>query len=57
MIVQQHAVSMYTSDFHLNASQILTAARTQKAKRVKWLFRLKQHSVKNRDAEQGRSDY
>ena len=57
MVVRRHAVSMRTSDFHLNASQILAAARTLKAERANWLRRLKQRGVGNKDTEQGRSDY
>ncbi len=54
MVVRRHAVSMRTSDFHLNASQILKAAR---AERNKWLGKLKRRGVGSSGAEQGSSDY
>lgn len=57
MVVRRHVVSMRTSDFHLNASQILRAARTQKADRDKWLGKLKRRGVGSSGAEQGSSDF
>src|SRR2546423_3048858 len=47
MIIRRHAVSMRTQDFHVNASQTLTAANLNHAERKKWLRKLKQRGVAN----------
>ena len=45
MVIRRQAVSMRSSDYRLNASQILTAARLPKNKRDHWLCSLKRHGV------------
>lgn len=57
MVVRRYMVSMRTCDFHLNASQILTAAETQKPERDKWLDKLKQRGVGSSGVWQDRLDY
>ena len=45
MVIRQTPVSMRTSNFHLNASQILTAAKVEHNRRAHYLGLLKQRGV------------
>lgn len=54
VVRQQSVVSMHTSDFQLNASEILTAANVRDSKRKPWVSILRQHTTVVKD-ENGRT--
>lgn len=57
MVIKRQAVSMRKSDFHLNASQIMTAANLKQTKRNRLLKRFKESGIGSTDIENRSRQY